>query len=91
MITKLASFRFVGLPKIRIIRGPSRRLVPPEPCAKAEAPRRRRIEKFSPLEIFRELRREFPGVDSEWQNNYPKGTTQIESNNTYEHINPNSN
>jgi hypothetical protein len=44
---------------------------------------------FSAFEIFRELRPEFPGVDSEWQNNYPKGTTQIESNNTYEHTNPN--
>ena len=43
---------------------------------------RRRIEKFNAFKTFRELRPEFPGVDSEWQNNYPKGTTQIESNNT---------
>src|SRR6266576_3212567 len=62
-----------------------------ELAGKAEAPWRRRIEKISRFEIFRELPPEFPGVDSEWQNNYPKGTTQIESNNTYEKTNPKSN
>ena len=46
---------------IRVIRGLSRRLVPPEPCAKTEALWRKRIKKFSRSEIFRELRLEFPG------------------------------
>src|SRR5262245_12078215 len=54
------------------------------PLAKAD----RKVRSF---QTFSELRPEFPGVDGEWQNNYPKGTTQIESNNTYEHSNPNLN
>ena len=37
-------------------------------------------QKISLFKFFWELRPEFPGKDSEWQNNYPKGTTQIESN-----------
>jgi len=50
-----------------------------------------RNQKIHWFKILRELRPEFPGVDSEWQNNYPKGTIQIESNNTYEYTNPNLN
>ena len=49
------------------------------------------FEKISRFKIFRELRLEFPGMGSEQQNNYPKGTIQIESNSTYEYTNPNLN
>ena len=50
---------------IRVIRGLSRRLVRPEPCAKAEASWRRRIKNSVLLKNFRELRPEFPGTDGE--------------------------
>jgi hypothetical protein len=48
---------------IPVIRGLPRRLVPPEPCAKAEAPWRRRVKNSVVPKNFRELRPEFPGTD----------------------------
>ena len=55
------------IPSMRGRRCLPRRLVSPEPCAKAEAPWRRRIKKFSRFKNFRELRPEFPGTDGERQ------------------------
>ena len=67
----------------RWIRGLSRRLVRPEPCAKAEAPRRRRIKNSGASKIFGNF---VPNFREQMANDkhYPKGKTKNQNENTYE-------
>jgi hypothetical protein len=63
-------------------------LVPPEPCAKAETPWRRRIKKFNLLEIFGNFTSDFRDWDSEQQKLQTKNQTK--RNDIHEHTNENT-